>query len=88
MDRIERMEDEQLLVTVTIERGATERRWSVSIRRRYPYEQARGPGVLSDERRSPRRRPDQPKDVRLELGTARSKAPCTTSPSTASASPC
>ncbi len=68
VDRIERMEDEQLLVTVTLEHGATERRWSVSIRTRYPYELARHPAVLSELRRSPRRKPEQPKDVRLELG--------------------
>jgi hypothetical protein len=40
----------------------------VSIRARYPYESNRQPAVLSELRRSPRRRPERPKDVRVELG--------------------
>lgn len=68
VDRIARMEDEQLLITVTLERGA-ERRWSVSIRNRFPFENLERPAaVLSEARRSPRRRPDGKKDVRVELG--------------------
>jgi hypothetical protein len=69
VDRIAQMESEQLLVTVTLERGAAERRWSVSIRARYPYESNRQTAVLSELRKSPRRRPEQPKDVRIELGS-------------------
>jgi hypothetical protein len=67
VDRIADMEDEQLLVTVTLEHGAP-RRWSVSIRNRYPYENQHRPAVLSESRKSPRRKPDQPKDVRVKLG--------------------
>ena len=67
VDRIAAMEDEQLLVTVTLEHGAP-RRWNVSIRSRYPYEAQNQPAVLSEARKSPRRKPDQPKDVRVELG--------------------
>jgi hypothetical protein len=67
VSRIARMEDEQLLVTVTLERGS-ERRWNVSIRTRYPYESNRQPAFLDESRKSPRRRPDRPKDVRVELG--------------------
>jgi hypothetical protein len=67
VDRIADMEDEQLLVTVTLEHGAP-RRWNVSIRNRYPYEANRQPAELSEARKSPRRRPDQPKDVRVEMG--------------------
>src|SRR5262249_31703477 len=78
VDRIAQMEDEQLLVTVTLEHGAT-RRWSVSIRNRYPYENQHKPAVLandksaprggaSEARKSPRRKPEQPKDVRVQVG--------------------
>jgi hypothetical protein len=67
IERIARMEGEQLLVTVTLERGA-ERRWNVRIRARYPYEKNRQPVDLSELRRSPRHRPEVPKDVRVELG--------------------
>ena len=68
VERISRMQDEQLLVTVTLEHGA-ERRWSLSIRPRYPYEDTmRQPVVLSEARKSRRRKPEQPKDVRIELG--------------------
>jgi hypothetical protein len=62
VERIARMQDEQLLVTVVLEQP---RRWSVSIRNRYPFENNRS---VSEGRRSPRRRPGQPKDVRIELG--------------------
>jgi hypothetical protein len=62
VERIARMQDEQLLVTVVLEQP---RRWSVSIRNRYPFENNRPAG---EGRRSPRRRPGQPKDVRIELG--------------------
>jgi hypothetical protein len=62
VERIARMQDEQLLVTVVLEQP---RRWSVSIRNRYPFESNRS---ASEGRRSPRRRPGQPKDVRIELG--------------------
>jgi hypothetical protein len=68
VERIARMQDEQLLITVTLERGA-ERRWSVSIRNRFPFENLKKPAaVLSEARRSPRRKPEAPKDVRVELG--------------------
>ena len=67
-ERIARMQDEQLLITVTLERGA-ERRWSVSIRNRFPFENLKKPAaVLSEARRSPRRKPEAPQDVRVELG--------------------
>jgi hypothetical protein len=69
VDRIAEMEDEQLLVTVVLEHGAP-RRWNVSIRNRYPYEAQRQPAVLSESRKSPRRKPEQPKDVRVELGSS------------------
>jgi len=62
VERIARMQDEQLLVTVVLEQP---RRWSVSIRNRYPFESNRSVG---EGRKSPRRRPGQPKDVRIELG--------------------
>jgi hypothetical protein len=62
VERIARMQDEQLLVTVVLEQP---RRWSVSIRNRYPFENNRS---ASEGRKSPRRRPGQPKDVRIELG--------------------
>jgi hypothetical protein len=65
VERIARMQDEQLLVTVVLEQP---RRWSVSIRNRYPYENNRSPSY-SGARRSPRRRLGQPKDVRIELGS-------------------
>jgi hypothetical protein len=68
VERIARMQDEQLLITVTLERGA-ERRWSVSIRNRFPFENLKKTAaVLSESRRSPRRKPEAPKDVRVELG--------------------
>jgi hypothetical protein len=67
VDRIAEMEDEQLLVTVTLEHGAP-RRWSVSIRNRYPYENQHKAAVLSESRKSPRRKLEQPKDVRVKLG--------------------
>jgi hypothetical protein len=63
VERIARMQDEQLLVTVILEQP---RRWSVSIRTRYPFESNRP--HTSGGRRSPRRRLGQPKDVRVELG--------------------
>jgi hypothetical protein len=62
VERIARMQDEQLLVTVVLEQP---RRWSVSIRNRYPFESSRS---ANEGRKSPRRRPGQPKDVRIELG--------------------
>lgn len=64
VERIARWQDEQLLVTVVLEQP---RRWSVSIRNRYPFENNRS-SSLSEGRRSPRRRLGQPKDVRIELG--------------------
>lgn len=67
VERIAHMEDEQLLVTVVLEPGA-QRRWSVSIRARYPYENNRQPATLRELRKSPRRRPQRREDVRLELG--------------------
>ena len=67
VERIARMEDEQLLVMVTLEHGAP-RRWSMTIRSRYPFEAQPKAAVLSELRKSPRRKPDRPKDVRLEVG--------------------
>lgn len=64
VERIARMQDEQLLVTVVLEQP---RRWSVSIRTRYPFENNRS-SAYGEGRRSPRRRLGQPKDVRIELG--------------------
>ena len=40
----------------------------MSIRNRYPYENQHKPAVLSESRKSPRRKPEQPKDVRVQLG--------------------
>ena len=67
VDRIASMQDEQLLITVTLERGA-ERRWNVSIRSRFPFETLRKPAELVELRKSRRRKPDGRKDVRVELG--------------------
>lgn len=67
IERIARMSDEQLLVTVSFERNSSERSFRISIRPRHPYESL-GKAEQKALRRSRRRRPDQPKDVRLELG--------------------
>jgi hypothetical protein len=67
IERIGQMQDEQLLLTVTL-RGGTERGWSVCIRPKYPFESRRQPVNLSDQRRSRRHAPAQPSDVRLSLG--------------------
>ena len=67
VERIARMEGEQLLVTVTLERG-TERQWNLSIRARYPYEKSRQAAILSELRKSPRHKPDHRADIRVELG--------------------
>lgn len=68
MERIEQMRDEQLLVTVQLDPSAG-KRWSLSIRARYPYESLPSPAaVLSEQRRSPRRVPAARHDVRVELG--------------------
>ena len=68
-ERIARMHDEQLLVTVVLEEGAA-RRWSLSIRTRFPHElQQRGPAArLGEQRRSRRHAPNARQDVRVELG--------------------
>lgn len=66
--RIARMADEQLLVTVTLDPSGGERRWNVSIRPRYPFESQRKPVTLKEQRGSPRRKLEQVKDVRVELG--------------------
>ncbi|MFI5308779.1 MAG: hypothetical protein ACHQ53_15585 [Polyangiales bacterium] len=66
VDRIAAMQDEQLLVMVTLE--TRDRRWSLSIRARYPFESQRQPALLQEQRGSRRRKPEQPKDVRVELG--------------------
>jgi hypothetical protein len=66
VERIASMRDEQLLVTVLLDHG-TERRWSLSIRARYPYESLR-PAVLGEQRKSARLKPEQRNDVRLKLG--------------------
>lgn len=67
-ERIGQMRDEQVLVTVQLDPTAG-KRWSLSIRTRFPYENIRTqPALLSDQRRSPRRVPGQRHDVRIELG--------------------
>ena len=68
-ERIARMQDEQLLVTVVLEEGSA-RRWSLSIRARFPHEQQqRGPAArLGEQRRSPRHALAGRQDVRVELG--------------------
>lgn len=67
-ERISQMRDEQLLVTVQLDPTAG-KRWSLSIRARYPYESLKTPSaLLSDQRKSPRRVPGQRHDVRVELG--------------------
>ena len=67
VERIALMQGEQLLVTVTLERGA-ERGWSLSIRSKYAYETVQRPVELSEQRGSRRKKPAQPSDVRLTLG--------------------
>jgi hypothetical protein len=68
-ERIARMQDEQLLVTVVLEEG-TARRWTLSIRARFPHElQQRAPAArLGEQRRSPRHALANRQDVRVELG--------------------
>ena len=66
VERIARMSGEQLLVTVSLARDGG-RRWDVSIRQKHPYEAGR-PAQLADERRSQRLKPEQPKDIKLEVG--------------------
>ena len=67
-ERIGQMRDEQLLVTVLLDPAAG-KRWTLSIRARYPYESLRNPtATLSEQRSSPRRAPTQRHDVRVELG--------------------
>jgi hypothetical protein len=65
LERIGEMQDEQLLVVLHLERTEGQR-VELSIRRRYPFEQR--PGSAGEQRRSPRLRPEQPADVRMDLG--------------------
>jgi len=65
VERISAMKDEQLLVVIHLDREGSER-VELSIRRRYPFEQR--PANVSEQRRSKRVRPDQPTDVRVDLG--------------------
>lgn len=65
VERIGAMRDEQLLVVIHLEREGS-KRIELSIRRRYPFEQR--PVNVSEARRERRVRPEQPTDVRLELG--------------------
>jgi hypothetical protein len=66
IERIARMTDEQLLVTVTFEQNSR-RQFCISIRARHPYESL--PRSESGQlRKSTRRAPEAPKDVRVELG--------------------
>lgn len=67
IERIANMQGEQLLCTVTLERGA-ERRFRLSIRTLFPYETLRRPVDLSEQRKSRRKTPEQRSDVRLLLG--------------------
>jgi hypothetical protein len=67
-ERIAQMRDEQILVTVQLDPTAG-KRWSLSIRARFPYENIKGSAaLLADQRRSPRRVPGQRHDVKVELG--------------------
>ena len=67
-ERIGNMRDEQILVTVELDPTAG-KRWSLSIRARYPYESLHSSSsALGEMRRSPRRVPAERHDVRLELG--------------------
>jgi hypothetical protein len=65
VERIGRMQDEQLLVVIHLDREGSQR-VELSIRRRYPFEQR--PVNVSNQRKSPRRKPSGQTDVRLELG--------------------
>jgi hypothetical protein len=65
LERIGLMRDEQLLVVIHLEREGS-KRVELSIRRRYPFEQR--PANVSEQRREKRVRPDQPTDVRVDLG--------------------
>lgn len=65
IERISLMRDEQLLVVIHLEREGS-KRIELSIRRRYPFEQR--PANVSEQRREKRVRPDQPTDVRVDLG--------------------
>ncbi|MDH5672005.1 MAG: PilZ domain-containing protein [Myxococcales bacterium] len=71
VERIADMTDEQLLVTIDLDRPAGER-WNVSLRRRHAYEQQLGPRPSApgstDARKSPRRPPPQKTDVKLDFG--------------------
>lgn len=66
IERIARMSDEQLLVTVSFEQSS-QRHFCISIRARHPYESLPRPEA-NQLRKSARRKPEAPKDVRLELG--------------------
>lgn len=65
LERINLMRDEQLLVVIHLEREGS-KRIELSIRRRYPFEQR--PANVSEQRREKRVRPEQPTDVRVDLG--------------------
>ncbi len=63
LERIGEMQDEQLLVVLHLERTDGQR-VELSIRRRYPFEQR----PSGEQRKSPRKRPDQRTDVSVDLG--------------------
>jgi hypothetical protein len=65
LQRIGLMKDEQLLVVIHLDREGS-RRTELSIRRRYAFEQR--PVNVSEQRREKRVRPEQPTDVRVDLG--------------------
>jgi hypothetical protein len=65
LERIGRMQDEQLLVVIHLDRVGPGR-VELSIRRRYAFEER--PVDLSEQRKSPRVSPKERTDVRLELG--------------------
>ncbi len=65
VERIGRMQDEQLLVVIHLDRLGSDR-IELSIRRRYAFEHR--PANLSEQRKSPRRKIERQTDVRLDLG--------------------
>lgn len=67
-ERIAQMRDEQILVTVQLDPTAG-KRWSLSIRARFPYENLKSPAAtLGDQRKAQRLVPPVRHDVRVELG--------------------
>jgi hypothetical protein len=67
VDRIASMPDRQLLVLVNLDKTGDER-WDARLRVRHEFEATLKPASLAERRRSPRRAPERPTDVKLEIG--------------------